>query len=48
MLDDIKHIGHIADSMSEWEGAVGDALKLTHADRVAISEAHPRKLYLQK
>ena len=48
MLDDIKHIGRIADFMSEWDGAIGDALELTYADRAAISEAHPRKLNLQK
>lgn len=48
VLDDLKHIGPIADSMTEWEGAVGDALELTYADRAAIVEAHPRKLNLQK
>jgi hypothetical protein len=45
-LDDIK-IGRIADTMSEWDGTVGDALELTYTDRSAISEAHPRKLKLQ-
>ena len=47
VLDDIKHVGRIADSMSEWEGAVGDALELTYADREAIKAAHPGKLNLQ-
>lgn len=48
VLDDVKHIGPIADFMSEWDGAIGDALELTYADRAAISEAHPRKVDLQK
>ena len=48
MLDEIKHIGPIADSMSEWDGTVGDALELTYADREDISEAHRGKLNLQK
>ena len=48
VLDDIKHIGPIADSMSEWEGAIGDALELTYADREAIKAAHPGRVNLQK
>ena len=48
VLDDVKHIGPIADSMSEWEGAVGDALELTYTDRAAILEAHPGRVNLQK
>ena len=48
VLDDVKHIGPIADSMSEWGGAVADALELTYADRAAISEAHPGRVNLQK
>ena len=47
MLDDIKHVGRIADSMAEWDGSVGDALELTYADREEISEAHRGKLKLQ-
>ena len=48
VLDDVKHIGPIADSMSEWGGAVADALELTYADREAISGAHPGRVNLQK
>ena len=47
-LDEIKHIGPIADSMSEWEGTVGDALELTYADREDIMEVHRGKFGLQK
>ena len=48
VLDDIKHIGPIADSMAEWDGTVGDALELSYADREEISEAHRGKLGKQK
>ena len=48
VLDEIKHIGPIADSMSEWDGPVGDALELTYADREDIMEAHRGKFGLQK
>ena len=48
VLDDVKHIGPIADNMSEWDGTVGDALELSYAERQDISEAHPGKLKLQK
>ena len=48
VLDEIKHIGPIADSMTEWDGTVGDALELTSADRENIREKHRGKLNLQK
>ena len=48
VLDEIKHIGPIADSMAEWDGTVGDALELTYAEREEISDAHRGKLANQK
>ena len=47
VLDEIKHIGPIADSMAEWDGPVGDALELTYTEREEISTAHPGKLKKQ-
>ena len=41
------HLGRIADTMYEWEGAVADSLGLHQADVAEIKEAHPRKLKLQ-
>ena len=42
-----KHLGLIADSMYEWEGAVAEALNLTFADVADIKTKHPRELKLQ-
>ena len=42
-----RHLGQIADTMYEWEGAVADSLGLHQADVAEIKEAHPRKLKLQ-
>ena len=42
-----KHLGQIADSMYEWEGAIADELGLTPADVTAIKTKHPRELNLQ-
>ena len=36
-----QHLGRIADSMVEWEGAVADNLGLTEADRSDIREKKP-------
>ena len=41
-----KHLGQIADSMHEWEGAVAEELGLTMADVEEIKTEH-RKLKLQ-
>jgi hypothetical protein len=43
----LKHLGQIADSMTEWEGRISDELKLTPADVASIHTKHPRKLKLQ-
>ena len=42
-----KHLGLIADSMYEWEGAVADELELTPADVAAILTKYPKELKLQ-
>ena len=42
-----KHLGRIADSMTEWEGRISDELKLTPADVASIHTKHPRNLKLQ-
>ena len=41
------HLGQIADSMYEWEGAIADSLGLHQADVAEIKEAYPGKLKLQ-
>ena len=43
----LKHLGRIADSMTEWEGRISDELKLTPADVASIHTKHPRNLKLQ-
>ena len=42
-----KHLGRIADLMSEWEGSIADQLGLTPADVAAINTKHPSELRLQ-
>ena len=42
-----KHLGQIADSMTEWEGRISDELKRTPADIASIHTKHPRNLRLQ-
>lgn len=42
-----KHLGQIADSMYEWEGAVAEGLGLTKADIAAIKMKHHSELRLQ-
>ena len=43
----LKHLGQIADSMTEWEGRISEELQLTPADVASIRELHPNKLKLQ-
>ena len=43
----LKHLGQIADSMTEWEGRISDELKLTPADVASIHIKHPNSLKLQ-
>lgn len=42
-----KHLGQIADSIDEWEGAVAESLGLGLAVVAGIKEKHPGKLNLQ-
>ena len=42
-----KHLGKIADSMSEWEGSIAEQLGLTPAEVAAIKTKHPLELSLQ-
>ena len=42
-----RHLGQIADTMYEWEGAVADSLGLHQADVAVIKEAYTGKLQLQ-
>ena len=43
----LKHLGRIADSMTEWEGRISEELKLTPTDVASIHTKHPRNLKLQ-
>ena len=37
-----RHLGQIADSMSEWEGPIAKQLELTPADVAAIKADNPK------
>ena len=37
-----RHLGQIADSMSEWEGPIANQLELTPADVAAIKADNPK------
>ena len=43
----LKHLGLIADSMSEWEGPIAECLDLTTADVAAIRDKYRGELRLQ-
>ena len=42
-----KHLGQIADSMSEWEGSIAEELGLTSANVACIKTKYPNALNLQ-
>ena len=42
-----KHIGQIADSMTEWQGPIAEELNLTPAQISGIREMYPGNLSLQ-
>ena len=42
-----KHLGQIADSMYEWEGAVAENLGLTPSEIASITRKHQFDLKLQ-
>ena len=43
----LKHLGQIADSMTEWEGRISEELQLAPADVASIHTQYPKKLNLQ-
>ena len=43
-----KHLGRIADLMTEWEGSVADCLGLTEPEKYDIREKNPNKPSLQR
>ena len=43
-----QHLGIIAESMVDWEGAIADLLGLTEADRSDIKDGNPQKPKLQR
>jgi hypothetical protein len=43
-----KHLGRIAEEMTNWEGEIADFLGLTRADRADIMERHPQNPLLQR
>lgn len=42
-----KHLGRIANLMSQWEGIIADELELTSADVSTIKGRHQNELPLQ-
>ena len=42
------HLGRIADSMTDWEGAIADHLGLSETDRSDIREMYSSKPKLQR
>jgi hypothetical protein len=42
------HLGKVADSIPQWEGAIAEALGLTQGEVAEIKAEHPNKLNLQK
>ena len=42
-----RHLGEIADSMTEWEGLIADKLKLNPSDVANIKKKYPQMLMLQ-
>ena len=42
-----RHLGQVADKMSEWEGSIAGQLDLTPADVAAINMRYPKRLKLQ-
>ena len=42
-----KHLGEIADQMSEWEGPIAECLGLTHPEIVGVKTKYPENLRLQ-
>ena len=43
-----RHLGEIADQMSEWEGPIAEYLGLNPPEIAGIKTKHPANLQLQK
>ena len=43
-----RHIGKMAESMTDWEGAIADHLGLSEPDRSDIRDKNPRQPELQR
>ena len=43
-----EHLGRIAESMVDWEGAIADYFGLTEPDRSDIRERNPKEPKLQR
>jgi hypothetical protein len=43
-----QHLGKIAESMTDWEGAIADHLGLSEPDRSDIRDKNPTQLKLQR
>ena len=43
-----RHLGKMAESMTDWEGPIADHLGLSEPDRSDISDKNPRQPELQR
>ena len=43
-----RHLGKMAESMTDWEGAIADHLGLSEPDRSGIRYMYPKQLELQR
>ena len=43
-----RHLGKMAESMTDWEGAIADHLGLSEPDRSDIRDKNPREPKLQR
>ena len=43
-----RHLGKMAESMTDWEGAIADHLGLSEVDKGDIRDKNPRQLELQR
>ena len=43
-----RHLGKMAESMTDWEGAIADHLDLSEPDRSDIRDKNPRQPELQR
>ena len=43
-----RHLGKMAESMTDWEGAIADHLGLSEPDRSDIRDKNPRQPELQR